>query len=51
MKHLYLDMNIYNRPHDDQMQPRIKMETVAVFAILSQIRAGEFSLIWSFMMD
>ena len=51
MKHIYLDMNIYNRPHDDQMQTRIKMETVAVFAILSNIRSGELSLIWSFIVD
>lgn len=51
MKHVYLDMNIYNRPHDDQTQPRIKMETIAVFAILGQIRTHELSLIWSFMVD
>ena len=51
MKQVYLDMNIYNRPHDDQMQTRIKMETIAIFAILSSIRNGTLSLIWSFIVD
>jgi predicted nucleic acid-binding protein len=51
MKKIYLDMNIYNRPYDDQTQPRIKMETIAVFAILHRIRAREISLVWSFMLD
>ena len=31
MKKIYLDMNIYNRPYDDQTQPRIKMETIVFF--------------------
>ena len=51
MKKIYLDMNIYNRPYDDQNQPRIKMETIAVFAILHKIRMREFFLVWSFMVD
>lgn len=51
MKKIYLDMNIYNRPYDDQTQPRIKMETIAVFAILHKIRMQELSLAWAFMID
>lgn len=51
MKRLYLDMNIYNRPFDDQSQVRIKIETIAVHALLSAIKEKEFILLWSFMLD
>ena len=51
MKILYLDMNIYNRPFDDQSQVRIKLETIAINAILKTIKAGKFKLLWSFMLE
>lgn len=51
MKKLYLDMNIYNRPFDDQSQVRIKLETIAVHAILKIIKDRKFTLLWSFMLD
>ena len=34
---LYLDLNCFNRPFDDQTQTRIVQETSAVFAILQRI--------------
>lgn len=48
---IYLDTNIYNRPFDDQAQVRIRLETIAIFAILQNIKNGEYSLLWSFMID
>lgn len=51
MSKIYLDMNIYNRPFDDQTQVRIRLETIAIFSILQRIKNGDFKLIWSFMID
>lgn len=51
MKRLYLDMNIYNRPFDDQSQVRIKLETIAINSILKTIKDGKFKLLWSFMLE
>mgnify|MGYP001607506087 CR=1 FL=1 len=48
---IYLDMNIYNRPFDDQSQVRIRLETIAIFSILQKIKNKELSLLWSFMVD
>jgi predicted nucleic acid-binding protein len=44
---LYLDLNCFNRPFDDQSQDRIAHETAAVFAILQRIIDGVDQLIWS----
>lgn len=51
MQTLYLDTNIYNRPFDDQMDVRIRLETIAVFSILQKIKNGDFRLLWSFMIE
>ena len=51
MKRLYLDMNIYNRPFDDQSQLRIRLETIAIHSILKMIREKKFTLLWSFMLE
>ena len=48
---IYLDMNIYNRPFDDQSQVKIRLETIAIFSILQKIKNKELKLIWSFMID
>jgi len=45
MKRLYLDMNIYNRPFDNQFQIRIRLEAMAINAILKIIKDGKFTLI------
>lgn len=49
MKKLYLDMNVYNRPLDDQSQPRVRLETIAILSILKAVKEKKFGLIWSFM--
>lgn len=44
-------MNIYNRPFDDQSQVRVKLETIAIYAILKTIKERKFTLLWSFMLE
>lgn len=44
-------MNIYNRPFDDQSQVRIRLETIAIYAILKTIKEKRYSLLWSFMLE
>lgn len=50
MEILYLDMNIYNRPFDDQDQVRIRLETIAIYTILKMVKEKKFILLWSFML-
>lgn len=51
MSKIYFDMNIFNRPFDDQLQVRVRLETIAIFSILQRIKNGDFALLWSFMID
>ena len=51
MKKIYLDTNIYNRPYDDQLQVRIRLETIAIFEILKRVQTKVLSLVWSFILD
>lgn len=44
---VYLDTSIYNRPFDDQTQPRIWLETMALSVILYMIESNVISLISS----
>lgn len=44
---LYLDLNCFNRPFDDQSQVRIARETEAVLSILQRIVDGVDQLVWS----
>ena len=44
---IYLDNCCLQRPFDDQTQPRIRVETEAVFAVLATVQAGEHSLLGS----
>lgn len=44
---LYLDNSVLNRPFDDQRQPRIWLETLALSAILQLVEAGEAELVKS----
>jgi hypothetical protein len=48
---LYLDLNCFNRPFDDQTQDRIARETTAVLAILQRIINGIDLLAWSAVLD
>jgi len=44
---LYLDNSVLNRPFDDQRQPRIWLETLALSIILQMAEAGEVELVKS----
>lgn len=44
---VYLDTGVYNRPFDDQTQPRIWLESLAFSVILQMIESGELELITS----
>jgi len=44
---IYLDNCCLQRPLDDQMHPRIRVETEAVFAVLAAVQAKELSLLSS----
>ena len=48
---LYLDLNCFNRPFDDQSQDRIARETAAVFSVLQRIIDGLDHLAWSAILD
>ena len=48
---LYLDLNCFNRPFDDQNQTRIAQETAAVLTILQRIVDGIDHLVWSAILD
>jgi len=48
---VYLDMNIYNCPFDNQEQWRIRLETVACQRILQLAQEQTIDLAWSFVLD
>lgn len=48
---IYLDTSVYNRAFDDQTQPRIWLETLALALILQLIEAGEGTLINSAVLE
>ena len=48
---IYLDMCCFNRPYDDQAQPRIRIETEAKVVIQQKIKNAECELLWSSILD
>lgn len=44
---IYIDNSVLNRPFDDQRQPRIWLETLALSAILQMIEADDVDLVKS----
>lgn len=48
---VYLDTSACNRPFDDQTQPRIWLETLAVVVILQMIKTGEVELVSSSVLE
>ncbi len=48
---LYLDTSVYNRPFDDQTQPRIWLETLALALILQLVEEGEATLVNSSVLE
>jgi len=48
---IYLDNCCFNRPFDDQLQIKIRLETEAKLVIQDRIKIGDFSLAWSYILD
>ncbi len=48
---LYLDTSVYNRPFDDQTQPRIWLETLSLALILQWIETGDVELVNSAVLE
>jgi len=48
---VYLDNCCFNRPFDDQNFLKIRLETEAKLFVQSLIRAGQVSLVWSYVLD
>jgi predicted nucleic acid-binding protein len=48
---VYLDTSAYNRPFDDQTQPKIFLESQAVVIILQMIESGIVSLVASSVLE
>ena len=48
---IYFDNCCLQRPLDDQTQPRIRVETEAMFSLLAAVQAGDLSLLGSEALD
>ena len=48
---VYLDNCTFNRPFDDQIQIRIRLETEAKLYIQEKIQDGALELAWSYILD
>jgi len=48
---LYLDNCCFNRPFDDQSMLTIRLETEAKLHIQNAIRAGQYALGWSYILN
>jgi len=51
MIRLYLDNCCFNRPFDDQLQLKIKLETDSKLFIQQELLAGKYELAWSYVLD
>ena len=47
---IYLDNCCFNRPYDDQSQPRVRFETQAKLHIQRMVFEREFELVWSYVL-
>lgn len=48
---IYLDNCCFNRPFDDQMDARVRLETEAKLQIQEQVRTKQLELTWSYILD
>ena len=48
---IYIDTSVYNRPFDNQTQPRIWLETLALGLILQLVESGEATLVNSSVLE
>jgi len=51
MTRVYLDTSAYNRPFDDQTQPKIFLETQAIVIILQMVEAKSVELVSSLVLE
>ncbi|MEH1850492.1 MAG: PIN domain-containing protein [Nostoc sp.] len=51
MTRVYLDTSIYNRPFDDQTQPKIFLETQAIILILQMVEVRLIELVSSSVLE
>ena len=51
MARIYLDTSTYNRPFDDQSQPKIFLESQAITLIFQMIESGLFELVSSSVLE
>ncbi|WP_243714079.1 PIN domain-containing protein [Nostoc sp. 106C] len=51
MTRVYLDTSVYNRPFDDQTQPKIFLETQAIILILQMVEARLIELVSSSVLE
>ena len=47
---IYLDNCCFNRPYDDQSQPRVRFETQAKLHIQKMVFEHEIELVWSYIL-
>jgi predicted nucleic acid-binding protein len=47
---IYLDNCCYNRPYDDQVQPKVMLETLAKLYIQERVLKQKIDLVWSFVL-
>ena len=47
---IYLDNCCFNRPYDDQSQPRVRFETQTKLHIQRMVFAREIELVWSYVL-
>ena len=48
---VYLDICCFNRPYDDQTQPRIQFEAAAKLLIQTLITEGRIDFVWSYVLE
>ena len=48
---IYFDNCCFNRPFDDQLQIRVRLESEAKLEIQGEIRAGKIEVVWSYVLD
>jgi len=48
---IYFDLCVYNRPFDDQTQPRILLETTGLLVVMSVVQTQEINTVNSFVLE
>jgi len=48
---IYFDLCVYNRPFDDQTQPRIMIETTGLVIVMSIVQTREMNTLNSFVLE